>query len=244
VSVILLGGNLMALGTITAASATDFPATLLADGDRDPQWQADAPGSKTITLDLGVGISRTASAYAFANSNIEGTVLLESSANGSDWTARDSVEVSGEHVYRAFAETTARYWRWTLPAMSVEHEIGEVILDVPVTLPAPTYDRANVGDQGNLVVSESIGGYAWAVELGPARGRLTYGWIALPGTSYAALRTFLGVIGWGRDAFVVVDHDSTARWMRWGRPGELTARIVKLADGLYYETECELVDAL
>jgi hypothetical protein len=244
VSIILLGGNLMALGTITAASATDFPATLLADGDRDPQWQADAVGAKTITLDLGVGITGTASAWAFVNSNVEGEVALETSANGADWTERDTQTIAAGTVYYAFDSVAARYWRWTLPAMSVEQEIGEVILGVPVTLPAPTYDRASVGDQGNVVVSESVGGYAWAVELGPARGRLTYGWIALPAASYAALRTFLGVIGWGRDAFLVVDHDSTARWMRWGRPGEVKARIVKLADGLYYETECELVDAL
>jgi hypothetical protein len=230
----LYPGNLLSgAASISAPTDAAYPITRLYDGDRSLRW-AGTTIAPTITVDLGA--ARSASGWGLAGHNLDGGVLtVESSPDNSTWTARDSATLSTQVHARSFAEVSARYWRFGLPAAggSGTPTVGELILAAPVVLPIPQVppgyaDRA----LGNVRRDESPAGYSWAVKRGASRREFKLAYAALDLATLDLLRTAFAACDEGAQKFAYVDADGVAWWVEWIDPTLEAAVSAAVFDGL------------
>jgi hypothetical protein len=218
VSVTLFGQNLLADAaalTVSPAALATKPLSRIADGDRGPQYEGGSVAQADIDIDL--GSAQSVEGWALVNHNASGvTVTLYGSSTSPATDVRDSFAATGADVLRTFAALSFRYWRIRIPALASAPLIGEALLGVPrVITDNPFLDRRRRATVGNVHRDRSPGGYAWAVQRGAQRTRLSWGWSALSDANLARLEAAYDDTEQGATKLLVQDELGALRWMDW-----------------------------
>jgi hypothetical protein len=224
----LLATNLLASLTVAPAPSSAGDVARLSDGDPGPQYVG-AVGAITLDVDLGA-TPPAVSSWGLLHHNITGvTMVLASGAAFPPATTRDSVDPAGADLHRRFATVTARYWRWSIPALagSVAPLLGELLLGTAISVPdKPTIPSGWPAMVGNVIHDRSPAGIPWATRRGPARARLSLEWAGIPEADLVALLAAYTATGEGERPLLVEDAQGVVRWMTWTDP-ELAPEVIK-----------------
>lgn len=125
--------NVVAFGNVTASDeAAGFPVTNLANPATNLQWKASAAGAETITIALSGAADVDYLGIARHNLGTAGiTYTLQSSPNGSDWTAVTGASASPSDdrvIFHQFGSVNAQYFRLSLSAGSTAAAIAVLYL--------------------------------------------------------------------------------------------------------------------
>jgi hypothetical protein len=229
--VTLFARNLLEEGTVTAAALAEYPATRLYDRDRGQQWQATAAAPVEIVLDAGAPVA--AAGLAIANHNIgASSIIVASSPDGVTYTTvTTAAPGTGAVAVLTFAETTARYWRVTLPAVGTL-QAGELMLGVPLTFPTPEL-QPDYQDRvvPNVQRDRSPGGYSWTVKRGPSRREFRFGWTTLDAAAVARLQQAYAESDEGAKRIAYVDPWGVAWWVEFTDDNGLQVQLGRVATG-------------
>lgn len=141
-------------GTISASTAeAGFAASNAGNPRTDSFWRpTEAPATWAIDAGSAVSVSYVGIAAHDLGAQAA-TVVVESSANNTDWTARLTVAPNNTALFGLFAVVSARYWRIRISSASAPPTLGVIQFGAVTEVPqraqyvgSVSFDRAEVID--------------------------------------------------------------------------------------------------